>query len=40
MVEEYPGSDPATRRVRDNVKIALTLELTRDASAVDEVAGN
>jgi polyisoprenoid-binding protein YceI len=40
MVEEYPGSDPATRRVRDNVKIALTLELTRDASAVAEVAGN
>ena len=39
-VEEYPGSDPATRRVRDNVKIALTLELTRVASAVAEVAGN
>jgi polyisoprenoid-binding protein YceI len=39
-VEEYPGSDPATRRVRDNVKIALTLELTRDGSAVAEVAGN
>jgi hypothetical protein len=39
-VEDYPGSDPATRRVRDNVNIALTFELTRDASAVAEVAGN
>lgn len=38
-VKEYPGSHPATGRVRDNVKIALTLELTRDASAVAEVAG-
>jgi hypothetical protein len=40
VVEDYAGSDAATPRVRDNVKIALTLELTRDASAVAEVAGN
>ena len=40
VVEDYVGSDPATSRVRDNVKIALTLELTRDASAVAELAGN
>jgi polyisoprenoid-binding protein YceI len=40
VVEDYAGSDAATPRVRDNVKIALTLELTRDASAVAEVVGN
>jgi polyisoprenoid-binding protein YceI len=40
VVEDHTGSDLATSRVRDNVKIALTLELTRDASAVAEVAGN
>ena len=39
-IEDYPGSDLATPRVRDNVRIALTLELTREASAVAEVAGN
>jgi polyisoprenoid-binding protein YceI len=31
--EDYPGPDLATPRVRDNVKIALTLELNRNASA-------
>lgn len=40
VIEDYPGSDLATPRVRDNVRIALTLELTREASAVAEVAGN
>jgi polyisoprenoid-binding protein YceI len=40
VVEDYLGLDLAAPRVRDNVKIALTLELTRDASAVAEVAGN
>ena len=40
VVEDYAGPHAATPRVRDNVKIALTLELTRDASAVAEVAGN
>jgi hypothetical protein len=39
VVEDYSESEAAAR-VRDNVKIALTLELTRDASAVAEVAGN
>jgi hypothetical protein len=40
VVEDYPRSNLAASGVRDNVKIALTLELTRDASAVAEVAGN
>jgi polyisoprenoid-binding protein YceI len=40
VVEDYAGPHAATPRVRDNVKSALTLELTRDASAVAEVAGN
>jgi polyisoprenoid-binding protein YceI len=40
VVEDYPGPDLATPRVRDNVKIALTLELNRSASAAAEVAGN
>jgi polyisoprenoid-binding protein YceI len=31
--EDYPGPDLDTPRVRDNVSIALNLELTRDASA-------
>jgi polyisoprenoid-binding protein YceI len=40
VVEDYPGPDPATPRVRDNVKIALSLELTRTARAAAGVAGN
>jgi polyisoprenoid-binding protein YceI len=40
VVEDYPGPDLATPRVRDNVKIALTLELSRSARAAAEVAGN
>jgi polyisoprenoid-binding protein YceI len=40
LVEDYPGPDLATPRVRDNVKIALTLELTRTARAAAGVAGN
>jgi polyisoprenoid-binding protein YceI len=31
--DDYPALDLATPRVRDNVSIALNLELTRDASA-------
>jgi polyisoprenoid-binding protein YceI len=31
--EDYPGADPAALQVRDTVKIALNLELTRDSSA-------
>jgi polyisoprenoid-binding protein YceI len=38
--EDYPGPDLATPRVRDNVKIALTLELNRNASAAAEASGN
>ena len=38
--EDYPGPNFATLRVRDDVKIALTLELNRSASAAAEVAGN
>jgi polyisoprenoid-binding protein YceI len=38
--EDYPGPDLATPHVRDNVKLALTLELTRDASAAAEASGN
>ena len=40
VVEDDPGQDFATRRVRDDVKIALTLELTRTARAAAEAAGN
>jgi polyisoprenoid-binding protein YceI len=38
--EDYPRPDLATPRVRDNVKIALTLELNRNASAAAEASGN
>jgi polyisoprenoid-binding protein YceI len=40
VVEDYPGPDFATPLVRDNVKIALTLELTRSARAAAGVTGN
>jgi len=40
VVEDYTGQDFAKRRVRDDVKIALTLELNRNAAAAAEVAGN
>ncbi len=40
VVEDYSGPDLATPRVRDNVKIALTLELTRTARAAAGVTGN
>jgi len=38
--EDYPGPDPATPRIRDDVKIALTLELKRSASGDAEAYGN
>ena len=38
--EDYPGPDLDTPRVRDNVSIALNLELTRDASAAAKASGN
>ncbi len=38
--EDYPGPDLATPRVRGDVKIALTLELNRSASAAAEASGN
>ena len=40
VVEDYPGPGFATPRFRDDVKIALTLELTRTARAAAEAAGN
>jgi polyisoprenoid-binding protein YceI len=40
VAEDYSGPDLAKPRVRDNVKIALTLELTRSARAAAGVAGN
>jgi hypothetical protein len=40
VVEDYTGQDFATRGVRDDVKIAFTLELTRTARAAAEAAGN
>jgi polyisoprenoid-binding protein YceI len=38
--EDYPGPDLATPRIRDDVKIALTLELKRSASGAAEAYGN
>lgn len=38
--EDYPGPELATRHVRDEVKIALTLEVTREASSIVEASGN
>ena len=38
--EDYPGPDLDAPRVRDNVSIALNLELTRDASAAAKASGN
>jgi len=38
--EDYPGPDPAMSLVRDNVKIALNLELTRDTSTAATPSGN
>lgn len=38
--EDYPGPDLATPRVRDNMRIALNLELTRDAAARATASGN
>jgi polyisoprenoid-binding protein YceI len=40
VVGDYPGPDLATPRVRENVKISLTLELNRNASAAAEASGN
>ena len=37
---DYPGPDLDTLRVRDNVSIALNLELTRDTSAAAKASGN
>ena len=38
--EDYPGPDLATPRIRDDVKIALTLELKRSAPGAAEAYGN
>jgi hypothetical protein len=38
--EDYPGPDLAATPVRDNIKIALNLELTRDAVAVAASSAN
>jgi polyisoprenoid-binding protein YceI len=40
VIEDSPERDVAASGVRDNVKIALTLELTRTARAAAGVAGN
>jgi polyisoprenoid-binding protein YceI len=40
IAEDYPGPNPATPGVRDNVSIALNLELTRDTSAAAKAAGS
>jgi polyisoprenoid-binding protein YceI len=38
--EDYPAPDLAATPVRDNIKIALNLELTRDAAAVAASSAN
>jgi polyisoprenoid-binding protein YceI len=38
--EDYPGPDLDTPRVRDNVSIAVNLELRRDSSAAAKASGN
>jgi polyisoprenoid-binding protein YceI len=38
--DDYPGPDTETAHVRDTVKIASNLELTRDASGATSASGN